>query len=91
MKTLASSHAAGLPFSLFAGFRTRERQAALYAQGRATSGPIVTYSRPGQSFHNDGMAADIVGYVDGKWTWNPQDLSEADRLNQAQLGKRVRQ
>lgn len=33
-------------------------QAEIYSQGRTQPGPIVTYSKPGESFHNFGCAAD---------------------------------
>ncbi|GAG18820.1 unnamed protein product, partial [marine sediment metagenome] len=40
--------------------RTNARQAELYAKGRETKGPKVTNARPGQSFHNYGVAWDAV-------------------------------
>lgn len=43
--------------------RTPERQAALFAQGRSTPGPVVTWTR--NSKHSKGLAADLM--VDGKW------------------------
>ena len=39
---LSTLEKAGQPFRLDEGFRTRERQAWLYAQGRTRPGPIVT-------------------------------------------------
>ena len=44
--------------------RTQERQDALYAQGRGTPGPIVTWTR--SSRHTHGLAADVA--IDGGWT-----------------------
>ncbi len=43
--------------------RTQERQDALYAQGRTTAGPVVTWTR--NSRHTKGLAADLM--VDGAW------------------------
>lgn len=40
------------------GIRSLEAQAALYAKGRTTPGAIVTYSKPGESFHHYGLALD---------------------------------
>lgn len=40
--------------------RTFAEQDALYAQGRTKPGPIVTKSRGGFSYHNYGLAVDIV-------------------------------
>lgn len=73
---LADCAARGLPFALFEGFRSRARQAELYAQGRTAQGPIVTYAGPGQSYHQYGLAVDIVGFVvptgsnRAQWTWD---------------------
>jgi peptidoglycan L-alanyl-D-glutamate endopeptidase CwlK len=44
--------------------RTFAEQDALYAQGRTKSGNIVTKARGGQSYHNYGLACDIVLLVD---------------------------
>lgn len=34
------------------GYRPLARQAHLYEQGRTRPGPVVTYAKPGQSYHN---------------------------------------
>lgn len=47
------------------GLRTREKQQALYDQGRIISGDIVTNAKPGFSLHNYGLACDIVPYLVG--------------------------
>lgn len=44
--------------------RTFVEQDALYAQGRTAHGKIVTNARGGQSYHNYGLAVDIVLLVD---------------------------
>ena len=46
--------------------RTIEEQNELYAQGRTKKGKIVTNARGGSSYHNYGLAIDIVMIVDGK-------------------------
>lgn len=51
--------------------RTQERQDALYAQGRTTPGPVVTWTR--NSRHSKGLAADLI--VDGKWN-NPEGYAD---------------
>ncbi|MEP6729856.1 MAG: M15 family metallopeptidase, partial [bacterium] len=43
------------------GVRSQARQDVLYAQGRTTTGPVVTWTR--NSLHGKGLAADLV--VDG--------------------------
>lgn len=47
--------------------RTIKEQDALYAQGRTKPGKIVTWAKGGQSYHNYGLAIDIVllGDFDG--------------------------
>lgn len=44
--------------------RTFAEQDALYAQGRTKPGAIVTKAKGGQSYHNYGLAIDIVLLVD---------------------------
>jgi len=60
----------GLDASIYEGFRSLERQQYLWESGRSRPGPIVTNAKPGQSAHNWGLGADLVGKVDGKWTWD---------------------
>lgn len=60
---------AGFPVMMFEGFRSKERQEYLYAQGRTRPGRVVTNAKPGMSWHQYGCAADLAGYVDGHWTW----------------------
>jgi len=45
---------------IYTGFRSMEEQAALYAIGRSKPGKIVTKARPGESYHNHGLAFDWV-------------------------------
>lgn len=45
-------------------FRRFGEQDKLYAQGRTTKGPIVTKAKGGHSYHNYGLAIDIVLLVD---------------------------
>jgi peptidoglycan L-alanyl-D-glutamate endopeptidase CwlK len=44
--------------------RTFAEQNAIYAQGRTKPGKIVTFAKGGQSYHNYGLAIDIVLIVD---------------------------
>lgn len=50
--------------------RTMEEQQSLYDLGRTKSGSIVTNAKPGSSYHNYGLAVDLVVMVDGKLDWN---------------------
>ena len=54
------------------GLRTWAEQDALYAQGRTTPGEIVTHAAGGYSWHNFGMAIDLVpeDITPGQPDWN---------------------
>ncbi len=45
---------------IYCGRRTMEEQSALYQKGRTSRGKIVTKARPGESYHNYGLAFDWV-------------------------------
>jgi hypothetical protein len=64
------ANADGHKIAIFESFRTAARQQKLWDQGRMTNGPIVTNSKPWQSWHQYGLAADIAGFDNGKWNWN---------------------
>ena len=66
----AACKAEGLPLRIFEAWRSPERQRDLYAQGRTKPGKIVTYAEAWESYHQYGLAADFVGHVDGKPTWD---------------------
>lgn len=56
---------------IFCGYRSYCEQSQLYAQGRTMPGEIVTRARPGYSYHNFGLALDVVFRdKNGNWTWN---------------------
>lgn len=63
---LAACEAAGLLIYIYEGFRTCQRQAELYQQGRTTKGPKVTNAGPGQSMHQYKLAFDFVPLVPAK-------------------------
>jgi hypothetical protein len=71
-------------FRVFESVRTPERQAWLYAQGRTRPGKQITKAEPWDSYHQYGLAADIVPFIDGKFTWEPpQAISQWDLLHDA--------
>ena len=55
-------------FVVTAGNRTKEEQAALYAQGRTKPGPVVTWTL--NSNHIGGRAVDVVPFVNGAVEWD---------------------
>jgi peptidoglycan L-alanyl-D-glutamate endopeptidase CwlK len=63
----------GIFLRITSGLRTFDEQADLYAQGRTAPGSIVTNAKPGSSYHNYGLAFDVVEIKDGKGLWdNPR-------------------
>ena len=60
IELLARSAAAGIPLTVTFTLRSMATQATLYAQGRSCPGCVVTNARPGYSFHNFGLALDVV-------------------------------
>lgn len=63
---LASS---GTTIRITQGLRTWAEQDALYQQGRTTPGDIVTNAPPGHSWHQFGLAVDVVP-MDPLPDWN---------------------
>ena len=74
----------GIDLLVTSGMRTFEQQQALYDQGRAKPGQIVTKAKPGTSFHNYGLAIDIVPLLEGKPNWKSKDFARI-----AEIGKRI--
>lgn len=52
----------GIALRIVQGFRTFVQQQAIYNQGRTIPGKIVTWSPPGSSYHNYGLAADVCPF-----------------------------
>lgn len=57
---LEQARRADIPLTVTFTRRSMATQAALYAQGRTAPGRIVTNARPGYSYHNFGLAIDVV-------------------------------
>jgi len=70
---LASCLAAGIDVLVTCTLRSRDEQAALYAQGRSAPGHTVTDAPAGRSAHNFGLALDVVPMVNGKPDWRGGD------------------
>jgi peptidoglycan LD-endopeptidase CwlK len=59
------------------GLRTYEQQNDLYSQGRTTEGGVVTNARGGESYHNFGLAVDVVPLTDnGGIDWGASQLED---------------
>ena len=62
--------------------RTFKEQEALYNQGRTTKGKIVTNAKAGQSYHNYGLAIDIVLIIDDKEaSWDTLKDFDGDKIS----------
>ncbi|MCM3134468.1 M15 family metallopeptidase [Paenibacillus polysaccharolyticus] len=69
----------GIEIVITHGYRSVEEQDALFAQGRSSSGNIVTNARGGESYHNYGLAIDFaLRTPDGDIVW---DMERDDNGN----------
>lgn len=65
-------------------FRSWAEQTILYARGRTVPGKKVTNAKAGSSYHNFGLAIDVVEIKNGKAVWNNPNWSKI-----AELGKSI--
>lgn len=63
----------GINVGITQGYRTKEYQNQLYAQGRTTAGKIVTNCKGGYSPHNYGLAFDFVILTNGRPDWDSRN------------------
>lgn len=61
-------------------FRSFSEQNELYAKGRTKPGKKVTNAKAGQSFHNFGLAVDIVLVDGGKAIWERGEDFDGDKI-----------
>lgn len=80
---LINAERKGIKLRVVSGLRTYEEQAALYAQGRTAPGPVVTNARPGYSWHNFGLAFDVVPVDNGIENWASTQWPEIGALGKA--------
>ncbi len=78
------AQAEGIEILVTSTLRTFEEQAELFVIGRTKPGDIVTNAEPGKSWHNFGLAFDVVPLVNGKAIW---DSPFWNRIGE--LGKQV--
>lgn len=67
---LNSAEASGIKLRITSGFRSYDEQTALYNKGRTTRGSIVTKAKAGESYHNFGVAIDVVQIVGKRANWD---------------------
>ena len=69
----------GVLFRIAKGYRSIKEQDDLYAQGRTTPGKIVTNAKGGSSWHNYGLAFDIVLlHADKTVSWDRNEDLDKD-------------
>ena len=69
---LQRAEEAGIPCRVVQGTRTFTEQQKTYDQGRTTPGAVVTKARPGDSYHQYGLAFDVVPLAyEHLPDWNP--------------------
>ena len=85
-KFVSECKKAGIEVLITSTYRDKESQAAIYAQGRTKPGRIVTYAKPGQSWHNHRLAFDFVPLIGGKAAWNDTRLFKKCRAIGEALG-----
>ena len=66
-----------IPFEVFESYRTPERQAFLFAQGRTRPGAVVTKADAWFSYHQYGLAVDMVLKLNGNWSWDTSGANAA--------------
>lgn len=74
----------GIKLRVVSALRTWAEQTRLYAKGRTTSGKKVTNAKAGSSYHNFGLAIDVVEIKNGKALWNNPNWNKI-----AELGKSI--
>lgn len=67
---LQAAKSQGLNVGVHQALRTWQQQDALYAQGRTKPGKRVTKARGGESWHNYGLAVDVVFKNEKGWSWD---------------------
>lgn len=84
-KLREAAQAEGIEFLVTDTLRSKAEQDGLYAQGRTKPGNIVTNTPYPQSFHNHGVAFDVVPLSNGKANYG--DSNAYKKLGE--LGKKV--
>src|ERR1700685_1548466 len=71
IRSMAATHEAeAIDIRVTQGLRTMAEQEALYAEGRTATGSVVTRAAAGFSWHNFGLAVDVVPLTPTGPDWN---------------------
>lgn len=80
---LIKSQSLGYPLRITSSLRTFEEQTKLYNQGRTTEGKIITNAKAGQSYHNYGLAFDVVPIENGQINWNSKNWDKIGQIGKS--------
>ena len=84
VKLLQEARKQGINLRITSGLRTETEQQALYDQGRTRPGKIVTNAKPWQSYHNYGLAIDVVPMnAANQPVWNSKDWNKIGQIGKS--------
>lgn len=70
-------HESDIDLMVVCTYRDNEMQQWMYESGRERTGPILTYTRPGWSYHNWRMAFDVCPLLGGRPIWHAKGRVQA--------------
>lgn len=73
----------GIRLRVTSGFRSWQEQTRLYNKGRSSPGKRVTNAKAGESYHNYGLAFDVVEIKNGKAIWNNPNWQRIGQLGKS--------
>lgn len=73
----------GIKLRITAALRTWEEQNEIYAKGRTASGKVVSWAKAGQSYHNYGLAFDLVEIANGTALWTNPNWEKIGELGES--------
>ncbi|WP_208746749.1 M15 family metallopeptidase [Aquimarina algiphila] len=73
----------GIKLRVTSALRTWEEQTRLYNKGRSSPGRIVTNAKAGESYHNYGLAFDVVEIKNGKAIWDNPNWQKIGELGKS--------
>ncbi|TSE09998.1 M15 family metallopeptidase [Aquimarina algiphila] len=73
----------GIKLRVTSALRTWEEQTRLYNKGRSAPGKRVTNAKAGESYHNYGLAFDVVEIKNGRAIWNNPNWQKIGALGKS--------
>lgn len=78
----AAENRLGITLRVTSARRTFEEQTELYEQGRTAPGSVVTWVEAGYSYHNYGLAIDVVEIRDKQAVWETEHWDAIGKLGE---------